>query len=377
LELGHNVIMSCEVCGWLKEYNAFELLLSSLVGFDVTIVLAYLYYHEWLPSLYFQQNILQKNFRNIFVTPTFENYMDKIFLSQVDYEDEDDKNIMNATTANTTDGVLLTRMVREHQTLAGMLIYSKHFDKVVIFDIQGPNGGGVDDLVTNFVCRALPTAVKTCQLLQLQLVHQGTKKNAESHSTTHEQSSTEMESTILSSFVMLRIQQSPRFAIQVAKQKLTKKKLFLQKAKTVKRIFNERYFPSRNSTLAGALTVVGEESIPPTVPMTCPSVEKLDKLLRMTIVSDKFITSRREWQDLYYYPPVGDGAAVDSNYTDRSDEDRLVWLLETRLTRNSYIRERFAKSVGGQKFCSLDLNAIQSDPFWIDFLDSSIRQFSN
>jgi hypothetical protein len=365
LELGHNVIMSSENWGLLGEDNAFNLLLSCLAAFDVTIVNSYRYYHEWLPSVYFQQKHGPKGFT---VTPTFENYMDTLFFLQVDYEDVDD-NILNTTTATATDGVLLTRMVREHQTVAPMLRYLKHFDNVVIFDMHGPNGGGVDDLITSFVCRALPTAKKTCQLLQLQQRQQGPKKNAQRSSTTHARSSTEMESIILTSFVMFRLRHSPKFSILFSKllkkwkksKRLTKKKLISDLAAPVERIFRERYFPSRKTAAAG------EERIPPTVPMTCPSVEKLDKLLRMSIASDKFITSRREWQDMYYNPKVADdadpgpareGAVVGSNYT------------EMRLTRNSYIRERFAKSVAEQKFCSIDLKAIQSDPFWIDFLDS-------
>jgi hypothetical protein len=67
-------------------------------------------------------------------------------------------NTTTATTTTTTDGVLLTRMVHQHPTVAAMLRYSKHFANVAIFDMHGPNGGGVDDLVADFVCRALPTA---------------------------------------------------------------------------------------------------------------------------------------------------------------------------------------------------------------------------
>jgi hypothetical protein len=136
-----------------------------------------------------------------------------------------------------------------------------------------------------------------------------------------------------------------------------------------------------NTALAATGAAAGKELLIPTeVPIPCPSVEKLDKLLIMSMESDKFITSRREWQDMYYChkdhdtDEAGDHGGVDNtnNHTDNSGKDIhfLFWLSETRSTRDSYIRERFAKSVAGHKFCSIDLEAIRSDPFWIDFLDS-------
>lgn len=129
-------------------------------------------------------------------------------------------------------------------------------------------------------------------------------------------------------------------------------------------------------------TLTAAELIPTDVPMKCPSVEKLDKLLSMSMLSDKFITSRREWQNVYYYPKehdteeaAGDHGGVDkrkNHMDDNSGKDGhfLLWLSETRLARDLYIREQFAKSVDNQKFCSIDLEAICSDPFWADFLES-------
>jgi hypothetical protein len=67
----------------------------------------------------------------------------------------------------------------------------------------------------------------------------------------------------------------------------TTKKIVFPLTVLVDRIFRDRYFPSTssNTTLAaGAGTAAGEERITPAVPMPCPSVEKLDKLLHVNRV---------------------------------------------------------------------------------------------
>jgi hypothetical protein len=301
--------------------------------------------------------------------------MDSHSLSKVDYNN--DKTIMT------------TRMAHHHPTVNSVLRYSKHCKHVVIFDMHDDghdhnhhnnspgNGAGDVDLVTNFVCRALPTAEKTCKLLQ---IRQQQPKNNGNEIDTRQRSSTAMETTILSSFAYSRAQQSPTFSTKIGElQKKwrmksaakTKEIIFKRLTAAVNRLFRDRYFPSsstgKEDTAAAAGMTIGNSTVNTartTVPMTCPSVEKLEKLLNMSMASDKFITSRREWQDLYY--DAGDGGDGSNNNMD-SAEDRL---LETRSTRDSYIRERFAKSVAVQKFCSIDLEAIRSDPFWIDFLES-------
>ena len=451
LKLGHNVIMSSENWYELDDKNGgLEALLKilTLVGFDVTIVVAYRYYHEWLPSLYFQENYNPRFFgkkKNHPVTPTFEKYMDthSSFLSRVDnYQHHE---IMNTTTptgggGGSGSGVLTTMMeqVHHHPTVSSVLRYSKHFKNVVIFDMHDAgqnqnhsNGHDVNDnvavdLVTNFICRALPTAEKTCKLLQLRQEQQRPKNNTGNEMENaglimNLRSSTAMETNILSSFAFSRAQQSPTFSIKIGELQekwgtknaaKTKEKVFKKITAAVNHFFSDRYFQSSTSSstrgvgtiqwrgmqqhnsniTATSATTIGNstmnttltaaELIPTDVPMKCPSVEKLDKLLSMSMLSDKFITSRREWQNVYYYPKehdteeaAGDHGGVDkrkNHMDDNSGKDGhfLLWLSETRLARDLYIREQFAKSVDNQKFCSIDLEAICSDPFWADFLES-------
>jgi hypothetical protein len=94
---------------------------------------------------------------------------------------------------------------------------------------------------------------------------------------------------------MVRVKQSPTFSIHMKRLQEkwkkgeigTTKKIVFPLTVLVDRIFRDRYFPSTssNTTLAaGAGTAAGEERITPAVPMPCPSVEKLDKLLHVNRV---------------------------------------------------------------------------------------------
>jgi hypothetical protein len=148
--LGHHLILSSEhfisklhdknrIWGYLKRLTA---------GFKVKIVIAYRHYFQWIASMYYQQH-----YRNEYMTwphsggsvhPSFQSYL------TTHLDNWESSNRTNTGSRRST-----------HHSLWALLLWSKHFDDVHIFDLHQEG-----DTFTNFVCQTLPSATSFCNALK-------------------------------------------------------------------------------------------------------------------------------------------------------------------------------------------------------------------
>ena len=125
------IIFSSEVFAtdkWKADQPGFDLLKSMLKGYSVRIVVGYRRYFEWLPSFIYQEIIL----------PTFIYQQDALQPSQ-------------HSMVELIRGLLNTTATTLHMTTRAIKIWSAQFDDVYVFNMNQEG-----DLVTNFVCQALP-----------------------------------------------------------------------------------------------------------------------------------------------------------------------------------------------------------------------------
>ena len=125
------IIFSSEVFAtdkWKADQPGFDLLKRMLKGYSVRIVVGYRRYFEWLPSFIYQEIIL----------PTFIYQQDALQPSQ-------------HSMVELIRGLLNTTATTLHMTTRAIKIWSAQFDDVYVFNMNQEG-----DLVTNFVCQALP-----------------------------------------------------------------------------------------------------------------------------------------------------------------------------------------------------------------------------
>jgi hypothetical protein len=140
---------------------------SSRFAFDVKIVVAYRHYFQWLPSYYFQSQLINKG-RNI---PTLIDYIEEALKSLGDEYFFDGENAMNMVWSQ----AIPTDFEKFHGTLYSYLTWSyppSLRNRVEIFDLHqqqiviNPNNETLQeeepDLFCEFVCQALPAAPETC-----------------------------------------------------------------------------------------------------------------------------------------------------------------------------------------------------------------------
>ena len=114
------IVLSSEIFGTRKfhaQQSSFDFLKGLLEGYSVRIVVGYRRYFEWFPSMFDQSH---------YYAPLSESYVDK-FRREI-------------TASNKT-----------HMTVRATKIWSAQFDDVYVFNMHQDG-----DLVTNFVCQALP-----------------------------------------------------------------------------------------------------------------------------------------------------------------------------------------------------------------------------
>ena len=130
------IIFSSEVFAtdkWKADQRGFDLLKRMLKGYSVRIVVGYRRYFEWLPSFIYQENLLQ---------PFSYSMVESIrwFLNSASNTTTTTNNNNNNNNNNTL-----------HMTTRAIKIWSAQFDDVYVFNMNQEG-----DLVTNFVCQALP-----------------------------------------------------------------------------------------------------------------------------------------------------------------------------------------------------------------------------
>lgn len=128
LERNDNVIFSSEHFNQIHSDEGFQMLKNATEGFHVRVVVSYRRYWEWLPSYYYQAN-KRKNIKR----------MEKLVPYLLKH--------------------IHDRYNTKHPTMVARDYWIKHFDDVYVFNMHQQNG---QDLLTNFVCQAIPDATNTC-----------------------------------------------------------------------------------------------------------------------------------------------------------------------------------------------------------------------
>lgn len=151
LERNDNVIFSSEHFNQIRSDEGFQMIKNATEGFHVRVVISYRRYWEWLPSYYYQQN----KTRNI-------KRMEKLVAYLLKH--------------------IHDRYNTKHPTMVTRDYWIKHFDDVYVFNMHQQNGG---DLLTNFVCQAIPNATNTCNRKMHELQQQQMNNDNDEASTTN------------------------------------------------------------------------------------------------------------------------------------------------------------------------------------------------
>lgn len=165
LRNGNNVIYSNEAFAnhLIDQNSTWDCLQSMLVGWNVRVVIGYRHYFDWIRSFYYQTNKhnskLDKKWPN-----QGNGKPHPSFISFLEYhiKRKEDGDL-------SADGGLKNNAFGHHLTISAYKKFSSHFD-----DIQFLNLYDEEDMITDFVCRILPNADKTCQKLRT-----STKKDKE------------------------------------------------------------------------------------------------------------------------------------------------------------------------------------------------------
>ena len=151
---GDNMIYSNEALTnhLIDQNSTWDCFQTMLSGWNVRVVIGYRHYFDWIRSFYYQthkqnQKLHQKwpNQGNGKPHPSFISFLDY----HIRRRESGDLSI---------DGGFQNEAYGHHLTLSAYNKYSPHFD-----DIQFLNMYDDEDLITDFVCRILSDADKTCR----------------------------------------------------------------------------------------------------------------------------------------------------------------------------------------------------------------------
>ena len=147
----HNVIISSEKFSLLDDSEETLSHLRNLFPsdkWDVQVIVTYRRYYEWIPSMFYQIFDQDKPYREkLRVLPDLPHQRWKQY--------PNDANMENI-------------ILKEHPTIYSTLTYGKKFP-VTLFDYhqndEHSSSSSSDDLVTRFICHAIPDAHGTCNFL--------------------------------------------------------------------------------------------------------------------------------------------------------------------------------------------------------------------
>lgn len=154
---GNSIIYSNEAFAnhIIGQNSTWECLQSMLYGWNVRVVIGYRHYFDWIRSFYYQTNKqhakLNKkwpNQGNGKAHPSFQSFLDY----HLQRREADDLSV---------DGGIKNAAYGHHLTISAYKKFSARFDDIQILNLHND-----EDMVTDFVCRMLPDADKTCHRLR-------------------------------------------------------------------------------------------------------------------------------------------------------------------------------------------------------------------
>jgi len=154
---GNNIIYSNEgLANHLIDQNlTWNCLQSMLTGWDVRVVIGYRHYFDWIRSFYYQTNKqhsrLEKKWPN-----QGNGRRHPSFISFLEYH------LQRKESGNLSiDGGVQSDAFGHHLTITAYKKYSSYFDNVQLLNLYND-----ENIMTDFICRILPDAGKTCHRLR-------------------------------------------------------------------------------------------------------------------------------------------------------------------------------------------------------------------
>eukprot|EP00535_Pseudo-nitzschia_heimii_P010207 CAMPEP_0197187294 /NCGR_PEP_ID=MMETSP1423-20130617/15613_1 /TAXON_ID=476441 /ORGANISM="Pseudo-nitzschia heimii, Strain UNC1101" /LENGTH=366 /DNA_ID=CAMNT_0042638839 /DNA_START=379 /DNA_END=1479 /DNA_ORIENTATION=- len=153
---GNNIIYSNEAFTnhLIDQNSTWNCLRSMLSGWNVRVVIGYRHYFDWIRSFYYQTNKQKPkqekkwpNQDNGRRHPSFISFLEY----HIQTKESGDLSI---------DGGLQNNAFGHHLSISAYKKFSSHFDDIKFLNIYDEN------MVTDFVCRILPDAKKTCRRLR-------------------------------------------------------------------------------------------------------------------------------------------------------------------------------------------------------------------
>mmetsp|Transcript_68003 Transcript_68003/g.76133 ORF Transcript_68003/g.76133 Transcript_68003/m.76133 type:complete len:462 (+) Transcript_68003:83-1468(+) len=170
LSKGNNIIYSNEAfANHLVDQNStWECLQSMFTGWNVSVVIGYRHYFDWIRSFYYQINKqhakLDKkwpNQGNGKAHPSFLGFLEY----HLKRKEAGDLSV---------DGGHSNNAFGHHLTLTTYKKFSSHFDDIQILNLHEYEG---EDIVTQFVCKMIPNAQNTCNRLKTFMAHNKDEKS--------------------------------------------------------------------------------------------------------------------------------------------------------------------------------------------------------
>jgi hypothetical protein len=153
---GNNIIYSNEAfTNHLVDQNAtWDCLKTMFSGWNVRVVIGYRHYFDWIRSWYYQTH-KQNAKLDQFWPDQDRGRPHPSFLDYLDYH------LQRREAGNlSVDGGLKNDAFGHHLTISAYKKFSPHFDDIQIIDLYD------EDMFSDFVCRVLPNAAKTCRKLR-------------------------------------------------------------------------------------------------------------------------------------------------------------------------------------------------------------------
>ena len=156
---GSNIIYSNEAFAnhLIDQNSTWNCLRSMLSGWNVRVVIGYRHYFDWIRSFYYQTNKQHSKLEKKW--PNQDNgRRHPSFISFLEYhlqrKESGDLSI---------DGGLKNNAFGHHLSISSYKKYSSHFDDIKFLNLHKD-----EDIITDFVCRILPDAKKTCHRLRFE-----------------------------------------------------------------------------------------------------------------------------------------------------------------------------------------------------------------
>lgn len=152
---GNNIIYSNEAFTnhLIDQNKTWDSLKTMFTGWNVRVVIGYRHYFDWIRSFYYQTH--KQNAKLDKVWPNQGGKLHPSFISFLDYH------LQRKESGDlSVDGGIKNNAFGHHLTISAYKKFSPHFDDIKFISIYDK------DMLTDFVCRILPNADKTCHSLR-------------------------------------------------------------------------------------------------------------------------------------------------------------------------------------------------------------------